>query len=363
MRHNLTEHIISVLFIAVLFGAVAILLSPSSNTNQVAGDRANALNFINPDDPLQKLMLKESLHFFYSGETARNDSILQIISQGSGNIFVQRASDKVLDWDKGIQIIFMYLKFIIVFVIVLILTYYGAQSLAILKFVKMQQNKSSYLLSIHTQLRSDAHTSYKSIIVLLVKAIMKGMIYLVLFSPAYVIAYSFKTRFDTDSIFFMILLGIISNGLLISYTQKFYTFLLAESRKGYVRTARVKNLSNNYLTNKRDGLRYHKIFRINKSFDGHVFQHIYKNARFQFISSIKEQASFLISGLVIIEMALNIQGHLCYELLQNILYQNFQVVLLIIFLIFLLLKLTEIYCDYLQYHFVNKYENIAGSQE
>ena len=102
--------------------------------------------------------------------------------------------------------------------------------------------------------------------------LIKLFIYLVLFSPAYVIAYSFKTKFDTDSIIFMIILGVISNALLITYSQKFYTFLITESNKGYVETAIVKNLNNNYSF---ASIQISSILNLNKFFKGHVFDHIF----------------------------------------------------------------------------------------
>jgi len=356
MRRKLTEHIISVVFIAILFGIIGYFITPSTQIQKTSEETDYLDKYIKPGDPLHKLMLKESLDLFYPDQSAKNDSIVHIVSGGYENIFMI-SNDHSLSSTKVTQIIFMYLKFIIIYILVLILTFYGAQSLAILKFTKMRQNRSSYLLLLWNYLQSSNKKSIMTIFSLLAKAIIKGFVFFILFSPAYVIAYSIKTRFDTDSFFFMILLGIVSNGLLISYTQKFYTFLVSESRKGYVNTARVKNLNNRYEANRSDGISYRQIFQLRKSFDTHVFQHVFKNARFQFISSIKEQASFLISGLVIIEMALNIQGHLCYELLQNILYKNFQIVLLIVFLIFLLLKVTEIYSDYLHHHYSTKYDN------
>ena len=359
MHRKLIEHSLSVIFFAILFSVIGYTIALPPQSHQISREVTVYYDIINPDNPLHKLMLKESLDLYYPMQSARNDSIVQKISDGSAGSFLQYIDNNALTSEKTIKILYMYLKFIIIYVFVLIFTYFGAQSLAIFKFVKMRQKRSSYLTLLWQYLQSNSRKSVKTISTLLIKAFIKGIIYLVLFSPAYVIAYSFKTRFDTDSMFFMVLLGIISNGLLISYTQKFYTYLVTESRKGYVNTARVKNLNNSYDANRPDGIRYGKIFRLRKSFNGHVFQHIYKNARFQFISSIKEQASFLISGLVIIEMALNIQGHLCYELLQNILYENFQAVLLIVFLIFLLLKLTEVYGDYLQHHYSSKYGNIA----
>ena len=155
----------------------------------------------------------------------------------------------------------------------------------------------------------------------------------------------------------MVLLGIVSNGLLIMYTNKFYAFLVAESRKGYVETAIVKNLKNSYQTHTSDGISNNEIFRLVKRFDGHVFGHIFKNARFQYLSTIKEQASFLITGLIIIEMALNIHGHLNYEMLRQILYKNYDIVIVIVLGIFYTVKLTEIMTDYIKHKESLKYEN------
>jgi hypothetical protein len=49
--------------------------------------------------------------------------------------------------------------------------------------------------------------------------------------------------------------------------------------------------------------------------------------------------------LIIIEMALNIQGHLCYELLQTLLYKQYDVAMTIVLGIFLLVKVTEMLVD------------------
>ena len=194
------------------------------------------------------------------------------------------------------------------------------------------------------------------------RIILKALITLTLFAPAYVIAYSFKTRFDTDSLILMIILGVISNGLLITYMQKYYTFLVSESRKGYVQTAIVKNLDAGFIFDKESGISLSSIFRLNKKFPGHIFDQIYENVRFQYLNTLKEQASFLITGLIIIEMALNIQGHLCYELMQNILYKNLSVVLMILFGIFLIVKMTQIVIDTIVFIHQRRIGNISSEE-
>ena len=258
----------------------------------------------------------------------------------------------------------MYIKFIIAYLLVLLVTYYGVQTLATLRFLQYKTGRTSYLRLIKAYLQQQSwpaggNQRLRYIVHLgrlFFSAVARGLLYFILFSPAYVIAYSFKTRFDTDSLFFMVLLGALSNGLLITYANKFYTFLINESRRGYVQTARVKGLNNNYQTGKKGGIRYRSIFAFRKKFPGHVFQHIFSNARYQYVSTFKEQASFLISGLVIIEMALNIQDHLCYELLQSLLFRHFAIVLIIVLGIYLVLKITEILVDLWLYFQDRHYE-------
>jgi hypothetical protein len=176
-------------------------------------------------------------------------------------------------------------------------------------------------------------------------ATMKGVLFLALFSPAYVVAYSLKSTFDTDSILFMIVLGVVSNGLLVTYANKFFTLLVHESRKGYVETAIVKNLNATYGWRTATGISLRSLLAPRKAFPGHVLHHLFLNARYQYIPTMKEHASFLISGLIIIEMALNIQGHISYELLQQMLYRHYDVAIIIMAGIFLLVKATEVIVD------------------
>jgi hypothetical protein len=259
----------------------------------------------------------------------------------------------------------MYAKFVFAYLVTILFTYYAVQTLATIRFIRYKQNRESYLAEFYRLIKNiQTKKTWKyylqrftGALFLLLKALLKGLLSLLLFAPAYVIAYSFRTRFDTDTLFFMILLGVVSNGLLITYAQKFFTFLVSESRKGYVETARVKNLDQSYKLNVKGGLFYRWFFRFHKYFPNHVFGHIYNNARYQYLSTIKEQASFLITGLIIIEMALNIQGHLCYEMLQNILYKNYAFVLIILLGIFYLVKFTEIGVDYIIHRNSLKYEN------
>ena len=362
MKKNLIEHILSLVIVSAIFIALIVHFNTTAQQQQAKSDAVLEeylqLDFLELSNPLHKSLLRETLNTYFPNQTAKNDSLVRAIDSYRAEQITsmqrQRRAKGITSPGKMGELFGMYLQFILAYVIVMLLTYYGVQTLATIRFVKYQQNHPGYLMQFWRFVNSEplpksagALLPYLNFsVVPLIKAVLKAGLYFIMFSPAYVIAYAFKTRFDTDSLFFLVLLGVISNGLLITYAQKFYTFLLSESRKGYVQTAIVKSLHNNYFQHTPDGIGWPAIFRFNKSFPGHVFGHIYENANFQYMATIKEQASFLITGLVIIEMALNIQGHLCYELLQNLLFNRYDVALAIILGIFAVVKATEIFADY-----------------
>jgi len=366
MKKQIIEHSLSIIFIAFIFAVLLVSFSASDKNQQpverpLLQDNYRIKNF-DYDNPLQKSLLKETLNIFYNQETA--DSLLQLYEAAYNNekSLTNYKSTHQINSKSIIQILVMFLKFIVVYILVLGLTYYGVQTLAVFRFVTKKQNKPPLLIRTFSNLKNikkGIAFKYASQIIIkslsyLIRAFLKLLLYLILFSPAYVIAYSFKTKFDTDSIIFMIILGVISNALLITYSQKFYTFLVTESNKGYVETAIVKNLKNDYSFGT---FQISSIFNIKKIFPQHVFNHIFVNAQQQYFATIKEQAAFLITGLIIIEMALNIQGHLSYELMQNLLYQKYQLVLVILFLVYLIVKSTEIFVDIFIYKLNKKYQN------
>jgi hypothetical protein len=353
VKRKLIEHVASILFVScVLIGAVLVLNHRSQVAEQkklaVFKDYIN-LPFADFNNPFQRELFGETLDIFYPGRHESNAAIADALFAYEKLRFttnLERANvQERLTAKKFRQLLAMYIKFIFAYVLVMLLTYYGVQTIGVWRFVQRKRDAASRgrrsVMAIPTGILKKAGIVAAS---------------LVLFSPAYVIAYSIRTEFKTDSLVFMILLGVISNGLLIMYANKFYAFLVGESRKGYVETALVKNLRASYGRG-RDGVTVREMIRPAKRFDGHVLGHIFKNARFQYYSSIKEQASFLITGLIIIEMALNIHGHLSYEMLRQILYRNFDIVAAIILGIFYVVKMTEIAADLIVWVQTRKYEN------
>jgi len=359
MRKNLPQHILSIIIIALIFIYLGYLFRAERTEYTGKENPLSSFVYVDLNDPLQKLILKETFLFYYPEKSGQIDSLLNTVSEKDLAEIVTRAPVYTLTWNKAADIFEMYLKFILIYLLILVFTYYGAQTLGVLRYVRKQENRSGYLERLGRYILNSERKSIMVSLKLLLKAGAKGLLYFVLFSPAYVIAYSIKTKFDTDSVFFMIVLGLISNGMLIAYTQKFLTFLESENKKGYVQAARVKGLNQDYVIKSNSQLAPRSLLKLRKSFKGHIFQHIFINAEYQNLVSLKEQAAYLISSLIIIEMALNIHNHLCYQLLQDILYKNYQSVLLIVFLIFLLVKATEIIIDQIIGYKTRQYTNIA----
>jgi hypothetical protein len=360
MQKILKTHLVSVLFVGILFFIIYLMFPATNEEEQYSNlqliQKYTNLEFLDLNNPEDRILLREALEIYDPQNSASHDSLLAEIELYLKNRMLSAAGSRHLsaeiDVAKFLTIFTMWVKFALIYVFVLLVTYYCVETFAVYRFISDHYRLSYFeYLAKNIDGLIDAkkikgRLAYViKIFVTTGRTVLKGIVILALFAPAYVIAYSFKTRFDTDSFIVMIILGVISNGLLITYMQKYHTFLVSESRKGYVKTAIVKNLDSKLIFNKQKGISLVSIFRLNKKFPGHIFDQIYENVRFQYLNTLKEQASFLISGLIIIEMALNIQGHLCYELMQNILYQNLSVILLILFGIFLIVKLTQIVID------------------
>lgn len=355
MRPAITQHVVSIVIITLVMLVAVLSIEGVSSLHiekkETVSDTFSTLPTSSLSDSFEHALYSDCMNLFYPGRQDSNEVILNTIYRARedrlNSTLTSSFHNQKLTPESVISIAKMYISFCIVYIIVMLLTYYGVQTLGTLRFILRQQH-------LYRTTHRAANTPIFGLIVL---NAAKVCAYLILFSPAYVIAYSIRTEFNTDSTIFMILLGVISNGLLVMYTNKFYTFLVTESRKGYIENALVKNLSAIYTFSPKRGIPLRAIFSLKKKFPGHIFEHIFKNARFQYLSTIKEQASFLITGLVIIEMALNIHGHLTYELLRQLLYQNYSHVLIIMLFIFYTVKATDILADTVIYREAKHYEN------
>lgn len=357
MKNKILEHFYGVIFVSVLLIG-ALLVYNSVQKNQVLTRNQEQHSFLdlpitNINDAFQRSLAEDVMNIYYPDRAQHNDSLfseLLLLKESQYSTKQQRLHDsQSLSPGKLLSLLGMYLNFVLVYAIVMFLTYYGVQTIALFRFMRHRAKVDPPL--------SDTKTPFKNTLLRILIAFLKIIAYGILFSPAYVIAYSIRTEFNTDSSIFMILLGVVSNGLLITYSNKFYTFLQSEYHKGYVENALVKNLSSVFKLDVKSGISLRSLLHPIKKFDGHLLDHIYRNAQMQYIATIKEQASFLITGLIIIEMALNIHGHLTYEMLRQILYKNYDIVIVIILGIFYAVKATDIITDYLLHREHLKYEN------
>ncbi len=357
MKNKILEHFYGVIFVSVLLiGALMLFNSMQKSQVHTRNQELNAfldIPITNLNDAFQRSLAEDVMNIYFPDRAQYNDSLfseLLLLKESQYSSKLKRAHvSQSLSPQKLLSLTWMYLNFVFVYAIVMFLTYYGVQTIALFRFIRHRTKVDPVL----NETKNPFTTTVKNFLLSLLKIIAYG----ILFSPAYVIAYSIRTEFNTDSTFFMILLGVVSNGLLINYSNKFYTFLQAEFHKGYVENALVKNLSSVFQLDVKSGISLRSLLHPIKNFDGHILDHIYRNAQMQYISTIKEQASFLITGLIIIEMALNIHGHLTYEMLRQILYKNYDIVIVIILGIFYAVKATDIITDYLLHREHLKYEN------
>lgn len=344
-HRKILEHIIILLFVGMIMLSLSFILDMNKKQSANLYEKSTvgkilAQDFVDIKDPFHRALLKDISTIYFSDNEALQDSIQNGIGKEREAALYKRlqesSREKKLTITALFSILGMYIKFLFTFCIVLAITYYGVVTLGSYMFIKSQQEKFN-------RNHSKPTDKVKSISL----KILKYCFVFITFCPAYVLAYSVKTEFSTAGIIFMIILSVGSNGLLFTYANKFLAFLKSESRKGYVATAVVKNVNSNY-ENSDLGIKIKDIFKLRKHFKNHIFDTIYKNAHYQYISTLKEQAAFLITGLIIIEMALNMHGFLSYEMLRQLLYENYSIVLLIVFLIFFTVKIVDIIADFLR---------------
>lgn len=366
LRRIILEHLSAVLVVGIVLAALAILLTSVEESSMQRPDsgfaRYLAINDVDWSSPLHRELFRDSYRLLHAVREEAIDSVLRGIEETRIKDLTDPARKvggerKTLTWDVAGGLVPMYVVFILVFLSVLGLTYVAARAMAIRKFILGKQRRSSYLRRYLAAIRSDGLKGAMVRVPLLGGSIVQALASLVLFSPAYVVAYSLRTRLDTENIFFLIALAVVTNGVLVHYANRLYALLVTESRKGYVETAVVKGVRGKYMWDHLEGLPRAVLFTPSQASEGHVFHEIYKNARLQFIPSMKEHVTFMVTGLVIIEMALNIKGYLCYTLLQHMLFREYDIAIAIVFLIFVAVKVIEACIDGWHAFELRKYGN------
>lgn len=257
---------------------------------------------------------------------------------------------------SGWEFVGMWFYFFFGFIVVFCFAFYLGIRISVYRFFRLKQRRVRWLERFQnhswnwkTNYVKDGHYLLKW----LGLGWLKSIGFLIVFSPAYVVAYSFRSSIDVDHLVYFILLGIFTNGVLATVQQRFYSLLVTESKKGYVETARVKNLSEEWVLSQTSFVSWKQLFHPMPTFKGHVFQHMYNNAWLQFTGTIRQQSAMIISGLMIIEMALNIQGRISYELMQSFLFGQYFLAFCFMASLFIIVSFMESIAIYYR-HILNK---------
>jgi hypothetical protein len=360
------EHLSAVGVVGAILFVVGVLASaPAAGGLTPEDNRIEALANapgIDWSRPLHKEIFRDTYRFLNDVPEQSIDSMLARIEEAR-LVLLTDPSRKLggerrrFSWAVVAEILPMYVMFVGVLAAVLLCTYLAARAMAIWKFVLHEQGRSSAIREYLSYVEAKGFWQSLNRLELPVKALVHGIGSIVLFAPAYVIAYSLRTSLDTENLLFLAVLAIVSNGVLVHSANRMYTLLVAERRKGYVQTALVKGVSGNFEWSRPGGLSRAVLFTPVRKGEGHVFKEIFRNAHLQFIPSLKEHVSFIVTGLVIIEMALNIKGHLCYILLQHILFRQYDIAIAIVFLIFVSVKAAELCLDVWHFRELRRYSN------
>ncbi len=353
MKEILRSHLVSIVLIAGILISLIVYFNTGSLALAEAPPIAKKLAEI-PDfdfnDPLKVEILLETVERF-SGSAAEKEKWRREIEEYRVKYFTNKyfkagAKKPGMTTAVAESLFPKYLKFLFLYVFTLILIFYIVKTAGLIKFVKSRQNK---------KMAEKDNFITKSVITL--KKLFSTGVILILFSPVYVLAYSLKGTITSDNYILFVLLLLLGNGITITFVNKFYHYLVSESQKGYILCARVKNLNEDFNTITVKDIISLVVKGKSESLKEHIADDIYRNASVSFNLVIKELISFLITGIIITEMALNIQGHLCYEMMQRVLSKEYDVVLFIVLLIFLTLKISEIITDMAALRSLRKYAN------
>ncbi len=311
-------------------------------------------------------IFKDATTNFFNHEKKQSTQLINKLNEFVDRQFTEKelktgSEKEYLSGEIVVSLLWKFFKFIFVFSIVEALILFLAERFAILKFYLEKRNGNRFINQIKEYFENrklrfvKGKINFKRLTYLSFLALVKFLAYFVFFSPVYVIAYILKYNSENITFVWIILFGVFTNGVLISGINKFYNLLIAESKKGYVETARVKGLQ--MFAEEETKSFVSSLLKIKLNFGETILSQIYESAHLQFVSSFKEISRFVITGLIIIGMALNVQTGLFYEMLRSFLYSEYDILLFILFLIFTAVKITDIIFEIYSHKLNGKYEN------
>src|SRR5437867_653927 len=142
MKSRLMEHTLSILLVSFAFvGLVSVI--QQKEASRLAARMASIEPYLRLDsidfgNPLHAALFRETLNIFRPGSPAKNDSLLQALLNFRQEQFTNKAyktggEERGLTGTRLLKLGNMYLQFMLIYVIVMILSYHASQSLAIFR--------------------------------------------------------------------------------------------------------------------------------------------------------------------------------------------------------------------------------------
>ncbi len=311
-------------------------------------------------------IFEDAVTNYFSSEKEKRDFLISNLKEFVEKRFTEKelktgSNKKTLSVETVSIILWKFMKFILVFIIVEVLIFYLSEKLASLKFFLEKERKNNFHILIvrffaeRKKRFVPDKINLKELLLLFIGAVGRFSAYFIFFSPVYVIAYIFKFNAENTTFIWIILFGVFTNGVLIAGINRFFQLLISESKRGYVETLHVKNLP--MFENHEIREFINSSMKIKIDFGETIFAQIFESAHLQFVGSFKQISRFVITGLIIIGMALNIQSGLFYEMLQSFLFKEYDILFFILFLIFLAVKIIDVIIDLYSLKLEGKYDN------
>ena len=343
------ELTISSIFFLTIFFILNSSISESVTSSNVKDKKFEEINSYNLNLDLNGSLLSDYINYYYKDEK-KNE--IQKYFEDLKIPESLKKRNQAFSFDLATKLLKQFLVFSIYFFLILFFLYHLIERFAWLRFLLKRNSfynnpKSQWERVFSGLKKKEIIKSVIMMLKLITVTITKYFSYFILLSPSFIIAYMFRFSLFTDNIFIFIFLVIFTNGILFSYLDKYYQLIEGEINKEYVILAKIKGLNSKLNMNLMAIFSY--LFKRHLYFDGHILNHVHLNIKKTHLLNLKELSVFLVSSMLITEMSLNIQEHFSYELLKQLLAENFHIVILMIFLIYLLIKFTEIISDYLYY--------------
>jgi hypothetical protein len=367
MKRRLIEHALSILLVGAAFFAVNFWYGESRKAERSRVESIVApylaMDSVDFNRPMHREMFREAMRSFYPESPDRPDSLLDAIASYQRDQVTKRENKSGgaagITMSDLTELAGMFVMFVAVFGACLLLTVLGGRTLAIYRYVLLRQGNSAPFARIVAALggNKDRLPRGRALLKNIGQIAVTSALTAMAFSPAYVVAYAMKGRIDPGSIIILIPLAALTNGVMLQYAARFLEQLVAAGKSGFIETAAAKGLDTDWSWNVPGGVPRTILWRPLTTGTGHVFHHLYLQAWYQHLSALKEHASVLLSAIIITEMAVNIQGHMGYALLQNIYYRRYDLMAAIMFLMFLIVKFVELAADFRAERISRRYSN------